>query len=216
MSKLYLGSTVLLNMDNYYSKSESYNKSEVDAAVAAVDCSDAIAELEEGKVDKEEGKSLTSNDFTDALLSKLNGLSNYDDTDISTRVSTLAASLDALVGESDVTDAIDTFNEIKEFLADYENTDSLVNLLATTENNVKSWVNQQGYVTEASLTLDEYLKITDASAIYAKKEDVEDQIEEATASLVVGDGVLGIKKCTSAEYALISPKVATTLYVVTD
>jgi hypothetical protein len=41
------------------------------------------------KVDKVEGKSLSTNDLTDALLAKLNSLSNYDDTALAARVKTV-------------------------------------------------------------------------------------------------------------------------------
>lgn len=50
-----------------------------------------------GKVDKVTGKGLSTEDFTTALKQKLEGLSNYDDTDISNAVSTLRTDLDKLV-----------------------------------------------------------------------------------------------------------------------
>lgn len=42
-----------------------------------------------GKVDKEEGKGLSSNDFTDAYKEKLEGLHNYDDTEILNKISSI-------------------------------------------------------------------------------------------------------------------------------
>ena len=42
----------------------------------------AITSLQNGKVDKVTGKQLSTEDFTTALLNKLNGLNNYDDTQI--------------------------------------------------------------------------------------------------------------------------------------
>ena len=46
-----------------------------------------------GKVDKVTGKGLSTNDFTDELLTKLNGLSNYNDAALQTAVSNLQTAL---------------------------------------------------------------------------------------------------------------------------
>ena len=40
-------------------------------------------------VEKVDGYALSKNDFTDALLAKLNGLENYDDTTLSNSISSL-------------------------------------------------------------------------------------------------------------------------------
>lgn len=48
-----------------------------------------ITALLGGKVDKVEGKGLSTNDFTTAEKTKLEGLSNYDDTALAGRVTTL-------------------------------------------------------------------------------------------------------------------------------
>lgn len=50
-----------VDLSNYYTKSETYSKSEVDASLL-------------GKVDKVEGKGLSANDFTDTLKDKLDGI----------------------------------------------------------------------------------------------------------------------------------------------
>lgn len=42
-----------------------------------------------GKVDKITGKGLSTNDYTDAEKTKLAGLSNYDDTDVTNRITTI-------------------------------------------------------------------------------------------------------------------------------
>lgn len=49
---------------------------------------DDIEELKQAKVDKVEGKSLTTNDFTDADKNKLNSLENYDDTEVKRLINT--------------------------------------------------------------------------------------------------------------------------------
>lgn len=46
-------------------------------------------QLKSGKVDKENGKGLSANDFTDAYKAKLDGLSNYDDAEVKSDISDL-------------------------------------------------------------------------------------------------------------------------------
>lgn len=48
-----------------------------------------VAAALNNKVDKESGKGLSEEDFTSALKAKLEGLSNYNDTEISNAVSSL-------------------------------------------------------------------------------------------------------------------------------
>ena len=57
-------------MTNYYTKAE------IDSKVS-------------GKVDKVTGKGLSTNDFTTALKTKLEGLTNYDDSDIRTSITNI-------------------------------------------------------------------------------------------------------------------------------
>jgi len=57
---------------------------------------DAIQELKTKKVDKVEGKDLSSNDFTTDLKTKLEGLSNYDDTEVRDLIIALTARVAAL------------------------------------------------------------------------------------------------------------------------
>ena len=55
-------------------------KKYIDGIASNTDAS--ILSLNEGKVDKEQGKGLSSNDFTDVEKAKLAGLKNYDDTQV--------------------------------------------------------------------------------------------------------------------------------------
>lgn len=81
------------------------------------------------KVTKEEGKGLSTNDFTDALKNKLDGLSNYNDKAVRDLIDGLTSRLNTLVGSEDATTAIDTFNEIVSFLANIQDTQTLEGIL---------------------------------------------------------------------------------------
>lgn len=112
------------------------------------------------KVDKESGKGLSTEDFTTALKSKLQSLSNYDDTTITNAINTLREDFDTLVS-GDTTTAIKTFNEIIAFLNGVEDTESLEGIIAGIEQQIanidipsldgyatESWVNDKNYLTK--------------------------------------------------------------------
>lgn len=94
----------------------TYTKSEVDAkideAVAGgeVDLSNYYTKSEtdskvSGKVDKVTGKGLSTNDFTTALKTKLEGLTNYDDSDIRTSITNIQNMVDYTLIEQTVSGA---------------------------------------------------------------------------------------------------------------
>lgn len=85
------------------------------------------------KVDKVDGKQLSTEDFTTLLKQKLDGLSNYDDTAIQESVSKLRTDLDTLVS-GDTTTAIKTFNEVIAFLDGLEDTEDLASIIASIEH----------------------------------------------------------------------------------
>lgn len=87
------------------------------------------------KVDKVEGKGLSTEDFTTVLKQKLEGLSNYDDTGLSNALSTLRGDFDALVS-GDTTTAIKTFNEIIAFLDGIQDTQDLSGIIASIEQQI--------------------------------------------------------------------------------
>ena len=87
------------------------------------------------KVDKVNGKQLSTEDFTTALKNKLNGLSNYDDTEISQAVSKLRTDLDTLVS-GDTTTAIKTFNEVIAFLDGITDSQDLGSIIASIEQQI--------------------------------------------------------------------------------
>lgn len=83
----------------------------------------------ESYVEKKDGYGLSQEDFTTTLKNKLSGLENYDDAEVQAAIEALGARLDALVGTS-ASEAIDTFNEIVEFLDGVEDTATLEGIIA--------------------------------------------------------------------------------------
>lgn len=55
-----------------------------------------VSDLKSNKVDKVNGKVLSSNDYTTAEKNKLSGLRNYDDADVRALISNLTLELNAL------------------------------------------------------------------------------------------------------------------------
>lgn len=87
------------------------------------------------KVDKVDGKQLSTEDFTTLLKQKLDNLHNYDDTEVQQAVSKLRTDLDTLVS-GDTTTAIKTFNEIIAFLEGIADTESLDSIIASIEQQI--------------------------------------------------------------------------------
>ena len=88
-----------------------------------------------GKVDKVAGKQLSTEDFTTALKNKLEGLSNYDDTELSNAIETLRGDFDEIVS-GDTTTAIKTFNEVIAFLDGLTDTQDLESIIASIEQQI--------------------------------------------------------------------------------
>lgn len=89
----------------------------------------------DNKVDKVNGKQLSTEDFTTILKQKLDGLSNYDDTTISQAVEKLRTDLDTLVS-GDTTTAIKTFNEVIAFLDGIQDSQDLSSIIASIEQQI--------------------------------------------------------------------------------
>ena len=98
---------------------------------------DGYAELSDldNKVDKISGKQLSTEDFTTALKQKLDNLSNYDDTELSSNLQQLQNNLDRLMN-GNTTAAINSFNEIITFLNGIEDTQSLQGIIASIQNQL--------------------------------------------------------------------------------
>ena len=140
-NKLYIGNSVLVDLSNYYTKSET------DTAISNVDVSDQLDDY----VQKDGSKVLSDNNFTDALKTKLEGLSNFDPTNINSAISAIQSTLGDITGDgAAVTAALDTWNEIKAFVSDYTNTGDLQDLINTTTSNIQTWVGNQGFLTSTA------------------------------------------------------------------
>lgn len=105
------------------------------SASPAASITDAKKEEWDNKVDKVNGKQLSTEDFTSALKTKLEGLSNYDDTELSEALSTLRGDFDKLVS-GDTTTAIKTFNEVIAFLDGLTDTQDLESIIASIEQQI--------------------------------------------------------------------------------
>ena len=117
----------------------------------------AVNEALKDKVDKVEGKQLSTEDFTTALKNKLESLSNTsggssgDNTalleqinslvqqveSLSTQTNTLRGDFDTLVS-GNTTTAIETFNEIIAFLNGIEDSQDLESIIASIEQQIAS------------------------------------------------------------------------------
>lgn len=87
------------------------------------------------KVDKVEGKQLSTEDFTTTLKQKLEGLTNYNDEQINQAITSLQNQLNALVS-GNASSAVESFNEIIAFLEGVEDSQSLDNIIASIEQQI--------------------------------------------------------------------------------
>ena len=90
-------------------------------------------------VQKVTGKDLSTNDFTNELKQKLEGLSNYDDAAIQAAINAVNTRIDTLLGTS-ASEAIDTFNEIEAFLSGITDTETLTGLLNDLKTEIQALI----------------------------------------------------------------------------
>jgi hypothetical protein len=91
-------------------------------------------------VRKVTGMGLSQNDFTNILKAKLESLENYDDTQVRALITSLTNRLDTLV-DGDVTQAIETFNEVIAFLDGLSDTQSLAEIIASIQSEIATKAN---------------------------------------------------------------------------
>lgn len=94
-------------IENTYTKSEVDAKIDEAVAGGSVDLTNYYTKSEtdskvSSKVDKVTGKGLSTNDFTTALKTKLEGLTNYDDSDIRTSITNIQNMVDYTLVEQTV------------------------------------------------------------------------------------------------------------------
>ena len=98
----------------------------------------SFADLQDGladKVDKVDGKSLSTEDFTTTLKQKLEDLQNYDDTAIIEAINKLEGILNTIV-DGNASDAIESFNEIIAFLNGIKDSRDLDSIIASIEQQI--------------------------------------------------------------------------------
>ena len=101
-----------------------------------------IDKKDDTKVDKVDGKGLSSNDYTAAEKNKLATLKNYDDSALVAQVKALEQSLNTLVGDN-ASEAIDNFNEILKFLSGITDTQTLEGMLANIRSDLQTYLSQK-------------------------------------------------------------------------
>jgi hypothetical protein len=82
-----------------------------------------------GKVDKVQGKGLSTNDFTSELKSKLESLENYDDTKLQETLKALRQEVTLIVSKNSK-DSIESFEEIIEFLRGFKDEENLHDIVS--------------------------------------------------------------------------------------
>lgn len=93
---------------------------------------------------KVEGKQLSTEDFTSALKTKLDGLSNYNDAAITQRV----AAIEAIMGDASAPDNDNIINKVVEFVAFFANITedkTLAGMLATLRTELEAEIEHISY-----------------------------------------------------------------------
>lgn len=117
-------------------------------------------QIDDRFVEKIKGKGLSTNDLTDELLSKINGLSNYDDEWVRSEIASIKADIDTLLGDG-ASDAIDTFHEIELFLQGITDKETLTGLL----NDLRAEITALIPTKTSQLTNDDHI-VKDANYIH--------------------------------------------------
>lgn len=117
-------------------------------------------QIDDRFVEKIKGKGLSTNDLTDELLSKINGLSNYDDEWVRSEIASIKADIDTLLGDG-ASDAIDTFHEIEFFLQGITDKETLTGLL----NDLRAEITALIPTKTSQLTNDDHI-VKDANYVH--------------------------------------------------
>lgn len=153
---------------------ENYDDTAIKADIAKKADATAMSTALEGKVDKVEGKVLSSNDYTTAEKEKLAGLSNYDDTDIKASIATKANS-----------DDVYTKEEVNTELGKKADKTTVETLTTTVDGKANKATTISGYgITDAYTKTEVDAKV---SSVYKYKGSVANESALPTEGQVVGD-----------------------------
>lgn len=153
---------------------ENYDDTVIKADIAKKADATAMSTALEGKVDKVEGKVLSSNDYTTVEKEKLAGLSNYDDTDIKASIATKAEA-----------DNVYTKEEVNTELGKKADKTTVETLTTTVDGKANKATTISGYgITDAYTKTEVDAKV---SSVYKYKGSVANEAALPTGGQVVGD-----------------------------
>lgn len=140
------------------------------------------------KVDKVDGKQLSTEDFTTLLKQKLEGLNNYDDTAIQEAISGLQTQINTLVS-GDASTAIESFNEIIAFLDGVEDTEDLASIIASIEQQIASkYTKPSGGIPKSDLESSVQTSLEKANTALQEHQSLEDYVKDTDLSAVAKSG----------------------------
>lgn len=144
-----------------------------------------------GKVDKVSGKGLSTNDFTTALKTKLEGLSNYDDTAVNNAIDGLHEQLDTLVS-GDAATAIESFNEIIAFLDGVGDTETLEGIIASIEQQIAAkYSKPSGGIPKSDLASAVQTSLGKADTALQKHQSLDGYVKDTDLATVATSGSYG-------------------------
>ena len=153
---------------------ENYDDTAIKADIAKKADATAMSTALEGKVDKVEGKVLSSNDYTTAEKEKLAGLSNYDDADIRASIATKAEA-----------DSVYTKEEVNTELGKKADKTTVETLTTTVNGKADKATTISGYgITDAYTKTEVDAKV---SSVYKYKGSVANEAALPTEGQVIGD-----------------------------
>lgn len=154
-----------------------------------------------GKVDKVSGKQLSTEDFTSVLKTKLEGLSNYDDTELSNALSSLQTQFNTLVS-GNASDAINSFNEIIAFLDGVKDTEDLSSIIASIEQQIAAKQDKIEGLEDINEKLEQINNIVDEEGyLYSNGEKVDMRFTRSL--LPVGTSIPAKANLNTIEYLKI-------------
>ena len=144
-----------------------------------------------GKVDKVEGKGLSTNDLTNALLEKLEGLSNYDDTTIKSDISKIQIDLVKIESKND--DAtIESLGDIIKFLSGISDANTLKSLLDSLSSSIVSKIETHNTSSSAHKDIRDTIptnlgQLSNEDTKFVNKNDLEGKVDKVEGKSLISD-----------------------------